>query len=316
MEKSPINVLFGNIINRFETIQSTTLEEHYKAIKSGYISPQIDYDNSPRKLKTPCSNTKSRQIYLQETYLSFLWSNIYSIFVIHENGIQKRMIEGTWDGVILYDTPLLKRAKELLLWSISLIDQYSEWDITLPNPEIHENDEEKKYAEKINGIFQDAVSFLMFHEYAHLTLGHDEYFKEKTNELNDNIVSQFIELEKDADDIALDKIGKEQISSIIAVTFVITSSLLIEPIENQTLQTKHPTTDNRLFNIFQKIHFDTKESEFYVKYLSILYIQMYLIKHKVIDIKTMNTTFDTVDDMLSFYLEKLDIFRAKLKSNQ
>lgn len=313
---TPITVLWGNIINRFETIQPDMLNEHYRAVKQGQISKAINYDNAKEKVKTPHSNIKSRSIYLQETYLSFLWANIYSIFVIHEEGIQKRMIEGTWNGIIQYEASLLQRAKKLFLWSTSLVDEFSDWDTTLPNPSIYTNDEENFFVEKVNGIFQDAVTFLMFHEYAHLTLGHDKYFNEKTKKEDNTVASLFIELEKDADDIALDIVGKEQISSIVAVVFVITSSLLIEPTQNQTLQIKHPTTDNRLFNIFQKLQFTTKENEFYIKYLSTLYLQMYLIKQKVVDISVLSSAFDTVDDMLSFYLEKLDLFRAKLKMNE
>lgn len=323
MEKSPINVLFGNIINRFENIQSNTLDDHYKAFQSGYISQEIAYDDLPNKVKTPSSDTKSRQIYLQETYLTYLWSYIYSIFVIHEEGIQKRMINNTWDGIIQYDSPLLISAKDLFLWSISLIDTYSCWDKKLPNPEKHTNEQEKFYAEKVNGIFQDAVTFIMFHEFAHLTLGHDIYYESKENaqkkeEKNYNLH----ELEKDSDNFAFSILVKEddeyskQLTSTLAVQFVMTSSFLLEPKKYQTIQHSHPTLDNRLFYFFQNMRLKDEKHDFYIKYISSLGLRMYLEKDKILDINENIGIFDTIEDITNFYLEKLDQFRIKLQNNQ
>lgn len=322
MTKSPVAVLFGNIIHRFENIQSNTLNEHLKAVQSGYISPEIDYDDSPKKVKTPSSNTKSRQIYLQETYLSYLWSFIYSIFVIYEEGIQKRMLNDTWDGMIKYDSPLLKRAFNLFSWSISLIDTYSYWDENLPNPEKHTDEQEKFYAEKVNGIFQDAVTFLMFHEFAHLTYGHDVYFESKDNsqkKQDENYI--LLELEKDADNFAFSVLVKEeneyskQFASTLAVQFVMTSSFLLEPSKNQTIQYSHPTLDNRLFYFFQNMTVKDKENSFYIKHISSLGLQIYLEKYKILSTDETNRVFDTIEDMIDFYLEQLDHFRAKLQDN-
>jgi hypothetical protein len=62
---------------------------HFKALESKKVSPWIDYDNGNDPVKGPKANLKTRQIYLQETYLEHLWSFIYSIFVIYEEGIQE-----------------------------------------------------------------------------------------------------------------------------------------------------------------------------------------------------------------------------------
>ena len=323
MEKSPINVLFGNIVNRFEKIQPDILDTHYKAIESGYISTEIDYDESPHKVKTPSSNRITRQIYLQETYLSYLWSFIYSIFVIHEEVIQKRMIEGTWNGMVNYDdNPLLTSAHKLFLWSISLIDTYSPWDNKLPNPKIHANVQEQFYAEKVNGIFQDAVAFIMFHEFAHLTHGHDIYYKLKDNTQEDKEKNyNLLEIEKEADNFAFDTLMKEyddpskQLTSILAIQFVLISSFLLEPNKNQTIQDNHPTLDNRLFYFLQKIKIEKVEHDFYIKYISSLGLQMYLEKYKILNANEKINKFDTVENMISFYLEVLDHFRERLQNS-
>ena len=316
-------MLFGNIVSRFEKIQPDILDTHYKAIESGYISTEIDYDESPHKVKTPFSNRKTRQIYLQETYLSYLWSFIYSIFVIYEEGIQKRMIERTWDGMVNYDdNPLLTRAHKLFLWSISLIDTYSPWDNKLPNPKIHANAQEQFYAEKVNGIFQDAVAFIMFHEFAHLTHGHDIYYKLEDNTQEDKEKNyNLLEIEKEADNFAFDTLMKEyddtskQLTSIFAIQFVLTSSFLLEPNKSQTIQYSHPTLDNRLFYFLQKINTGKVEHDFYIKHISSIGLRMYLEKYKILNTYNKINEFDTVEDMINHYLETLDHFRKKLQNN-
>lgn len=317
--KSPINCLLGNILQRFETIQENTLDEHYKAIQAKYVSPEIDYDEVPGKVKTPFSHRESRQIYLQETYLSYLWSFIYAVFIIHEEGIQKKMLAVTWDGNIRCDSQLLIRARELFLWSTSLIDTYSPWNEKLPNPKSHLNEEEKFYAEKVNTIFQDAVAFILFHEFAHLIFGHDKYFASPAkdplakNEKNYNL----IELEKEADNFAFERILKEhktyssELAGILASAFAIISSFLIEPNTQGTNQDHHPTSDNRLFYLLQNIKIKDERHDFYIKYLATLGLHMYLEKYHLLDANKERLVFDTVDDQISDYLQKLDDFRIR-----
>jgi len=175
--ESPISLLWGNIIHTFENIDDSSLNEHKKQTDIGSISKLISYDLGHQKVKLPYANKETREINLQETYLAYLWSLIYSIFVMYEEGIQKPLINKTFDGSLNFDTPILKRAKLLYDWSISLTNQWSEWNEELPNPKRNSSDKERFYAEKTNGIFQYAVTYLMFHEFAHLTLKHDSFFQ-------------------------------------------------------------------------------------------------------------------------------------------
>ncbi len=174
--ESPITVLLGNIINSFENIDASSIEMNIKAVESGDLAKSISYDNGKRKVRTPCADLKTREIEIQETYLSHLWAFIYSVFVMYEEGIQRPLINNTFDGSLRFETDLLRRAKVLFDWSISLTKKYSDWDESLPNPRRYNSDEEKYYAEKVNSIFQSAVSYLMYHEFAHLTQNHDSYF--------------------------------------------------------------------------------------------------------------------------------------------
>ena len=106
--ESPITVLWGNIIHTLENADESSLSRHKEAIKSGKLAEFIAYDNRKDRVRTPYADIKTREINLQETYLSHLWAFIYSVFVIYEEGIQKRLINNTFDGALKFDTPLLK----------------------------------------------------------------------------------------------------------------------------------------------------------------------------------------------------------------
>lgn len=87
------------------------------------------------------------------------------------------------------------------------------------------------------------------------------------------ILAFTLEIEKEADNFAFDTLMKEydepskQLTSILAIQFVLTSSCLLEPNKSQTIQYSHPTLDNRLFYFLQKINTEKVEHDFYIKYI-------------------------------------------------
>ncbi|MFZ1574313.1 MAG: hypothetical protein WAT36_03565, partial [Chromatiaceae bacterium] len=126
--QSPITILWGNIVHAFENADGSALMLHKAATESGKLAKSISYDNGRDKVRTPFADLKTREINLQETYLCHLWSFIYSVFVMYEEGIQKPLINNAFDGALRFDTPLLQRAKALFDWSISLTKEHSEWN--------------------------------------------------------------------------------------------------------------------------------------------------------------------------------------------
>lgn len=208
--ESPITVLWGNILHSFENADEFALELHKKATKCGKLAKSIAYDNRKEKVRTPFADLKTKEIYLQETYLSHLWSFIYSVFVMHEEGIQKPLINNCFDGALRFETPLLQRAKLLFDWSISLTSEYSDWDELLPNPRIYNDEREQFYGEKVNAIFQDSVAYLMFHEFAHLTQGHESFFLGAClGEISEEDLAERIQMENEADQYAFSMLVKD-----------------------------------------------------------------------------------------------------------
>ena len=288
---------------------------HLSAVESGKISKAVAYDNRHKKIKAPFADIKIREINLQETYLSHLWAFIYSVFVMYEEGIQRPLINNTFDGNLKFESDLLKRAKLLFDWSVSLGTKYSQWDENLPNPKKHNSTEEKFYAEKVNGIFQSAVAFLMYHEFSHLTQGHDSFFLGvKACDLDDSAISERIQIENEADAFAFDMLISEQDDEKqrwikgLSILFVICSAVLIVPSANSIEQKMHPDLDQRMLNFLHRLNLETDEAQFYCWYLCSFAIRFYLLKH---DIAENPKTYETAQDAFFSYLEVLDQIKEK-----
>jgi len=258
----------------------------------------------------PKANLETREIHLQETYLSHLWSFIYSTFVIYEEGIQKPLINDTFDGELKFDTPLLQRAKQLFAWSISLTKNYSNWDESLPNPKSHNYEKEQFYSKKVNGIFQSAASFLMYHEFAHLTQGHDSFFLGiNLKELNDEDFAEYIQIENEADQFAFNMLIKQHDSNNqkwvkgLSIILVICSAILIVPTAKGVKQKKHPDIDNRMLNILEKLDLTTEKSQFYMWHLCNFIIRLFFIKH---GITIEPGEFETAQEAFMSHLDNLD----------
>lgn len=307
---SPITALWGNIVQTFEQIDDTSIAKHLQAINSGLLNREIDYDNGTEVAKAPHADLSTKKIYLQETYLEHLWSFIYSVFVIYEEGVQKPLINNTLSGEIDFDSDVLKRAMKLYDWSISLSDNKSKWDLSLPNPRSHANGLEKFYAEKVNGIFQKAVAYVLFHEFCHLTQGHESYYLGfKLCGLTDEDYADRIQIENEADTFAFNMIvnsnddEKARWVNGLSILFVKCSSLLLTTSLSRIKQRSHPDLDTRLHATLARLDLESEQSQFYCWYLCCLAINFYLLKHGV---TREQTTYETAEECFFAYLDQLD----------
>lgn len=316
---SPIEVLWGNIVETFENIDPTQLENHIFNVSTGLINPKIDYDHDRSGIQTPRADPESKSIYLNEVHLEYLWSFIYSIFVIYEEGVQRPLLKGNFNGEIKFESNLIIRAKQLYDWAISLSETVSDWNLDLPNPKKHNSDEEKWYVEKVNTLFQNAVAYLMFHEYAHLTLGHTAFYAGKTKKdfdyLTESEQAIYIQLENEADLFALNRVVKKNKDDVdilitgLPILLSICSSLLIINNPEQVKQYKHPDLDIRLANLMVELNLATEGNKFYIYYLAYFSLIFFFKKH---NLQFTPSTQDTAQDAFN---QAFDFIYNQLKAN-
>lgn len=85
------------------------------------------------------------------------------------------MLDGNFDGRIYFDTPLKERAARLLDWAASLKNGHTDWPEGLSSPVHQQDEDERDISLKVNGVFQQAVAFYLFHEFAHAQQGHLDF---------------------------------------------------------------------------------------------------------------------------------------------
>ena len=151
----PIRVFFNLIQADFldikESLSSLPNNNNVKNVRLEYLTENI-------ALIGPY--TDGQKISLHETFLSFLWAYIYSIFVTTPMG-----------GKSVSDYENLE-ANQLRKYAIGLMKGFSVWDKeTLPNPELFGKDK-KRFIGVANSVFINSVRFILLHEFAHIFLSH------------------------------------------------------------------------------------------------------------------------------------------------
>lgn len=309
----PVRVLRHNITSHFESVREGTFKQVQDGVESGKVYPGIQVKIEKEHLKTPYADCDQNSIHIQENYIGYLWAMCYSLFVIYEEGVQKRIISGHYEGIINFDTPLLQRAKSLFEWALTLKDEYSDWDLSLPNPEQHNNSIEEWYAEKVNGIFQDVVVYDLFHEFSHLVNNHcdslADIFGKRTAELTEEDITLYKQIETEADNSAFDSIVAESDSEKyklhkgIAIILAHCTSLFVIKNPKSVKQPTHQDIDNRIIYSIERLNLKDLSSSDYLWYLGALTCKFFFDRH---GIQTDIRPSDTTNGLFFRYLDEFD----------
>lgn len=315
----PTRILRYNITDHFANVRDTTYEYVLEGVSSGKVNAGIEVDIDRAPIRTPFADCETKIIHLQESFIGFMWALSYSMFVIHEEGVQKKLLANQFRGQINFDSDLLKRAKALFDWAITLKDEYSDWDPNLPNPESFLNDTEKWYAEKVNGIFSDAITYDLFHEFSHLVNNHCEglgnLLKKEAKKLTVEERALYKQIETEADNNAFDSIIQEfdsekyKLHKGLAIIIAHVASLFIIKNPRSVKQIVHPDIDNRISNSIERLNLDEDADSDYVWSFGALACKFFFDNH---GIPTDLSDSATTKELFFRYLNKFD----ELKSEQ
>jgi len=257
----PIRVLKFNILHQLENTHQNFMVEYTALLKRHGLNPSINYDYTegplfnlmdPSKSLTPFVDGK-KEITIQETFLSYLWSMCYSILVIHEEHFHKPMLNRLKKSKHPVDQVSLDAAYKLHRYGLSLIKTYVPWDKqTLPNPEEY-SEAETFYIEKANGVFRTAAAFIICHELAHIKLGH----LESTDTYVSTADRKLEEMQADHDAFftmikgATDEVGKINYGVGMLIGFC---SLLL--LQSKLQSRTHPDSDDRVEAVLRQLELD------------------------------------------------------------
>jgi Peptidase U49 len=299
----PISALEHNVIHEFERRAKANAHDLKSSVTSGKVVPTLELMLDKIPPRGPCANLETREITIYESHLAYLWAFVYSSFVLFEEGIQKPMLAGAFNGRLELNNPLLQRAAALQNWAIKFVRCYSEWSVDeLPNPAKVESASEKFYVPKVNNLFLQAVNFLLFHEYGHLVLGH----------CADGGRDWTLAQEQDADNYATTFFiepgtpEKERQVVGISIVLLLASCVFIPERISGLWQVKHPHLHDRIRNGISSLNLESEESKFYIYYLASVALQTYLLE-KGVDCPQLE--IETAEELFFEYLARIDELR-------
>jgi len=275
----PVGKLVNNVIHKIESAEFGGVSQFAEAVNRGDISGQISISTHEERIRTPYVDLKTKDVCLPCSYLTHLWAFIYGILVTEER-LQERLIAGSNDFSLEPRDDTEVRAWKLLNWSVSLVDEVTAWP-DLPRPDIKNKSVENNYAEKVNSLFVDAVTFVVMHEYAHLTQGHTEFVGDDTAES----AFERCELEKEADNFARDFLnrpyafGEAGLVEALPVLLLMSSCLMLVSQPADLRQQRHPDLDDRLLHQLECFAPRGPHDIDYARLLCILVFRLFLIHH-------------------------------------
>ncbi|NCT93669.1 MAG: hypothetical protein GXC72_04535 [Chitinophagaceae bacterium] len=209
------------------------------------------------KYRTPRVNHETKQIELHETFLSFLWCSVYSIYVRYIETIDyPRVNKESGKVVKVISQENIEKAKEVFDYAKYLIVDFLPWDkAKLPNPEIYRA-EKRDYVEQTNLFYTEAVKFILCHEFTHLKK-HVEQINEETTE------SHYLNFEAEADNDAIDMMKKAisysehplAVAHRLAIeTGIVFGFVSMFFFSSTTEGVRHPNMEDRLTNALERLN--------------------------------------------------------------
>ena len=293
---SPVLALQHNIVAAFENPNGSAVELLRAAVEQGLLSHELDLRMDATPPTPPRVIRRQGEpafIQLHLSHLELLWAFIYGWIVLYEEAIQRPWLEGRFDGHVRLESDLTVRAAAMLEWASGLRQAHTQWPEGLPTPLGSDNEREREYAFKANGIFESAVAFLLFHEFGHVRQGHLGNVDQ--NDDTEGGRATAIQMEREADQFAFDVLVSQhdddeaKAKKAWAVLAPALSSLYLLDGHVGIFQRRHPHLHHRIHDLLAKLRFEDERYRFYYHYLAV-------------------TVLDDVDEAFNDEMDSLDDF--------
>jgi hypothetical protein len=232
----PVRVLQHRIIAAFEGTNPALLNYSKILIQNQNLDPEIGYTinkSSSDGLPIIGPHVKSK-IYLDETFLAYVWCVCYVLYV-ETNNLMNPKAE--------YDS---QKSCKLFNFALRLKTEYVDWDKSVYiNPEKY-LPIDKDDIEKTNAIFQNAVAFILCHEFSHIVLAHNK--SDKNNEL---------EADRKAIDLMFDGCNSANEPAVkYGITYALCVSIFLR---NKLGSQTHPDSHDRIIKALDRLNIDKND---------------------------------------------------------
>ena len=310
--------LSGNIIKALEFATPSSLKNIQSWVEKEKIQPYIDVklskDVENGIFFTPQANLNEKIFKLSGPYLDALWIYVFSTIVEYEMLESQTILNLGGKSPYRTSSVVYHRTQENKKWIEKLKIGIDLWPQTCPYPNSANwlSQIETDYILKANEIFEKTLSVVMFHEIAHIILGHDNVIKGCVK--NDEIE----QLEKEADNFSTDflktdwKNENDELGYLFSIVFSCTSLLTFISSPRMLKQDVHTDVDIRIYNIItsalSEINEFGKQDYFYG--LACYILREYVTKNDRCKIaKPFPTGNMLAKDLFTYYIDQIEIMK-------
>jgi hypothetical protein len=244
--KQPVRVLLNTCLYYFQNYHSEIVENSKDLKGKGHISDKINIikDELPI-LSNVCDMLPfidNGTINLSEIFLTYLWCICFSIHTpLFEIVHKKSMFEN--------DKILFNECNELRKFASGIKTRYAILDKTKRfNPEFFD-EENKETIGNTNGVFINAVNFILCHEYAHAKYQLYNGTKDDEAKADFEAVRLLKEGSKDKNEL-----GNRAVGALIGLGSLLLLSRCVNSI-------KHPDNDKRIFDFIENLELNDDNNE-------------------------------------------------------
>lgn len=309
----PIETLYDRLIATFENTSEVT-NLRLRSYNETQLNRYIRIDSGD--FSTPFSEHTSNEIVLNKRFLILMWCITYIIIEVTQN--KSRTAINITDTYIVMDgdDDEVKELDQLFDWAFALKNQNSNdhWPENLPNPALISDQ-----VRVANVIFIDAISYIMFHEVAHIVNGHWESYKEihlklvKGEPLDDQDKVLSIQMEQEADNFAYDCLVNSQTDEdtryhkqLGIILAGLSSMFALKPGTHLNSLT-HPSIHVRIFNSREQTAF-SEGDEFQLSRVMNVGLSMFCKLH---NLKYEDKGFNTFIELLDYFFDILETSGTK-----
>jgi hypothetical protein len=175
---------------------------HESAINEGKISKEIKLVSWDEPFETPYFNCETKEIFIHEKFLAYLWSCNYIIFFKVESNHDSEFMLKDDEHTLDVNNPSMKKFLDLFNWSRNIqFDNETIFPKDCPNPNLMGNftEKEKDFIIKSTTLYKVSLAYFLFHEVTHGILDHCPVpnIIRINNKEEEKITSQLIENEAD-----------------------------------------------------------------------------------------------------------------------
>jgi hypothetical protein len=242
----PVRVLLNTCLHYFQIFHSEIIENSKELEREGHITANIicNIDELPI-FSNQCNLLpfiENGTINLSETFLTYLWCISFSIHTpLYETVHKKSIFEK--------DEVLFNECNELMKFASGIKRKYALLDKTKRfNPEIFDEKNEETIG-NANGVFINAVNFILCHEYAHAK--YQLYNRTKDDEVKADFEAVRLLKEGSKDK---NELGNRAVGALIGLGALL---LLSKCVNSQT----HPDNDKRIFDFIENLEINDDNNE-------------------------------------------------------